>query len=542
MNLASSPWPLRGVLLGTLVLFVSVAQAQSPLPPVDKQTSAPAEFSPLPFLMPDDFEELNMVAWRVEQGQPDPHNPLVEPKMPWDLEGVFAHGTALHDPIDGRWKAWQISTAVSKPKPGRPGVWTNERRLTYLESDDGVNWRRPELSLVKWPGYERTNILMNTWCSYASVNIDPRREWPYEMFLLRDPNYPGADPIVGTLPLPSGKDRHPYGLYRFRSKNGTLWEAIAGPLRLGTDDGCYIFRLSEGYVAYHKTSLPAFPGGLAPYDIADGGVRIIGRRTSPDGIHWSNPTELVLTPDWRDPADTQFMELNPLEYPGGYIAIVTVYHNHTQTIDLQWAASRDGVHWWRPDRRPTLPNPPLGEYGGSLLWPLRSPVVDGRALHVFYGGVQGIHGDFFNTHDSGPRRLKARGEALSRRSSSLPYSAAFCRATWQAHRLWALAPAAGGPYVGQAVTKARLLGNTELLVNVVTRASGEFRAELLDAQGRTLPGFTADDCQPIHGDHDAAILRWNNGSVAPAPAVKVRFLLRDAYLYGFNARGAESPK
>ena len=542
MNLAPHPRPLRRVPFAALLCFGNLALGQIAAPPADQQIAATAEFAPLPFLMPDDFEDLHMVAWRVEQGQPDPHNPLVEPKMPWDLGNVMGHGTVLHDPIDGRWKAWQISTPVSEPKPGRPGVWTADYRLTYLESDDGVNWRRPELSLVKWPGYAHTNILMNPWNSYASVNIDPRREWPYEMFIFRNPSYPGAELRVGTLPLPPGKDRHPSGLYRYRSKNGTLWEATFGPLDLATSDSCYIFRQGEGYVTYHKTELPAFPGGLAPYDIADGGVRIIGRRTSPDGIHWSNPTELVLTPDWRDPADTQFMELNPLEYPGGYIAVVTVYHNHTQNIDLQWAASRDGVHWWRPDRRPALPNPPLGEFGGGMMWPLRSPVLDGRKLHIYYGGAQGTHGDLFDTRTGGPRRLKARGEAVSRQSSSFEDYAAFCRATWQAHRLWALVPAGGGPYVGEAVTKSRTLGKAELLVNVVTRANGEFRAELLDAQGRTLRGFSANDCQPIHGDHEAATLRWSTESVAPITAVKVRFLLREAYLYGFDARATEPSK
>jgi len=96
-------------------------------------------------------------------------------------------------------------------------------------------------------------------------------------------------------------------------------------------------------------------------------LRVLGRRTSSDGSHWSDPTFIILTPDWRDPADTQFMELCPIAVPGGYVATVTVYHNLTQAIDLQWAASRDGIEWWRPDRRPALPNPPLGDYGGGMI-------------------------------------------------------------------------------------------------------------------------------------------------------------------------------
>ena len=218
-----------------------------------------------------------------------------------------------------------------------------------------------------------------------------------------------------------------------------------------------------------------------------------------------------------------------------------VYHSLIQNIDLQWAASRDGVHWWRPDRRPALPNPPLGDYGGGLIWPLRSPVIDGPNLQVYYSGTEGLHGDLFNTRTSGPRHLNARGESLSRESSSLPYHAALCRATWRAGRLWALAPAAGGPYVGRAVTKRLPLGGRELRVSVATRAGGELRAELLDEQGSTLPGFASDDCEALRGDRDAAPVAWNHVSVAPAAAVKVRFLLRQAYLYGFDAGVSGAP-
>ena len=98
---------------------------------------------PLPFLMASDFSDMELVAWRIEQGRQDKANPLLEPKMPWDAGGVFSHGTVLKDPIDGRFKAWQISTPLSR-RFG-PGTWRHDRWLTYLESDDGVRWRRPRL-------------------------------------------------------------------------------------------------------------------------------------------------------------------------------------------------------------------------------------------------------------------------------------------------------------------------------------------------------------------------------------------------------------
>ncbi len=52
-------------------------------------------------LQTSDFTDLDLVAWRVEQGTPGDNNPLLEPKRPWDEGGIFSHGTVLRNPIDG---------------------------------------------------------------------------------------------------------------------------------------------------------------------------------------------------------------------------------------------------------------------------------------------------------------------------------------------------------------------------------------------------------------------------------------------------------
>jgi hypothetical protein len=496
---------------------------------------AAVERQPLPFLMAEDFDDLDFCAWRIEPGQPDAHNPLVEPAMPWDAGGVLAHGTVLRDPIDGLWKAWIHCIPIPDSKIGKQDArWWNPH-LTYLESKDGVHWERPKLKLVPWKGHDTTNVLMDGYSSYASVNIDPtRKDAPYEMFSFRHPGYMDGPKVIEGLPLPPGQEKHPYGLYRYRSRDGKTWKAIEGPLKLETSDSCYIYRQADGsYVGYHKTELPAFPGGLTPFDVGDGGLRLIGRRTSKDGVQWSNPTAIILSPDWRDPGDTQFMELCPIAVPGGYVATVTVFHNLTQTIDLQWAASRDGINWWRPERRPTLANAPLGEYGGGMIWPMHNPVVDGDRLHVYYTGTEGLHGDLYNTRASGPRVLRARGEILARQSFTYGGDyGALCRATWTADRLWALAGAHGGYTEGTATTKKAQLEGKQLLVNTTTRKGGLLRVELLDADGRTLPGFAAADCEPISGDQHAAPVRWKGGDRAPSGAVRARYLLRRAFLYG----------
>ena len=536
---AKSPILRRDFLAAVVVVGTAVFLAGGKSIAAEPEAGKPV--SPgksLPFLMADDFEDLDFIAWRVEPGQPDPHNPLLEPEMPWDSGGVMGHGTVLRDPIDGLWKAWQVSFPAPPKTEKFDSIWF-QSMITYLESTDGVRWRRPKMKFHKWPGHDETNIILDVWSSYASVIIEPgRTEWPYEMFVFRNPNYLDGSGRIEGLPLPVGADRHSYGFYRYRSKDGKDWRPVDGPLQLETSDSCYIYRFGgDGYVCYHKTELPAFPGGLTLFDVADGGVRLIGRRTSSDGKEWSDPTQIVMSPDWRDPGDTQFMELCPIQVPGGYIAVVSVYHNMTQTIDLQWAASRDGIHWWRPERRPTLANAPLGEFGGGMIWPMRRPVFDEDQLHVYYGGSEGLHGDLYNTRYSGPRALRSRGETLSRQSFTFGGDfSAFCRASWTADRLWALAPAHGGYTEGRATTRKSRLGGRQLVVNVTTRPGGRLRVELLDGAGRVLPGYSADDCEPVQGDHHALQVKWKGGAAAPANASQARLLLSRAFLYGMEWR------
>ena len=109
-----------------------------------------------------------------------------------------------------------------------------------------------------------------------------------------------------------------------------------------------------------------------------------------------------------------------------------------------------------------------------------------------------------------------RGERLSRQSSSLPNYSALCRATWKSNRLWALAPAIGGPYVGTATTTPRNLAGKQLRVNLVARPQGELRVAVLDGGGNELPGFSAADCLPVSGDHDNMIVKWKSANPLPA--------------------------
>ncbi|MEQ1771776.1 MAG: hypothetical protein ABL879_18280, partial [Devosia sp.] len=273
---------------------------------------------------------------------------------------------------------------------------------------------------------------------------------------------------------------------------------------------------------------------LIPYDNnSRGGLRSISRRTSRDGSDWGSE-QLVLTRDWRDPDFAQFLEICPIPVDGGYIALINYYDAVIQTMSLQLAASRDGVNWWRPDRRPALANPPLGDWGGGMIWQMHHPVVEGGKMHVYYAGAEGIHGEIFDTR-FGPR-LEVGGETvIGVNTPTLPFNTALCRATWEFDRLYALAPSAGGITPGEAVTKSAALGGHSFVVNTLVKKGGALRAELLDGEGRPLPGFALTDCTAVTGDHRRTGLHWTGGKIAPAAARQIRFHLHRAFLYGYAA-------
>ncbi len=524
-------WP--GIYYGAIFVLAGASSLAG------AQTGTRVSAARLPLLMPDDFESLQLVSWRVEQGTPDPKNPLLEPAMPWDSGGIMAHGTVLHDPIDGLWKAWQVSTPAEERFEGLAAKHESQRRLTYLESQDGVVWRRPMLPFVRWPGHERTNILLDLdsggTAVYASVLVDRNnKEWPYEMFVMRSPKLGGVPNRVGHLPGPEEK----LGTYRYRSKDGKDWKLFEGPIHPSVGGGAdvsYVYREPDGsYVSYFKL-YPKLRDGdrIITYDNNPrGGLRSIGRRTSPNGSDWGHEA-VVLTRDWRDPDFAQFIELCPVRVEGGYVALVNAYDASIQTMSLQLAASRDGIHWWRPDRRPVLPNPPLGDYGGGMIWQMHHPIVENGTMHVYYAGSEGIHGEI---RDS---RLQPQIEVGEERVSgiqkpTLPFNTALCRASWEFDRLWALVPSAGGATIGEAVTRPGHPTAGRLTVNVRVKEGGAMRAELLDNGGRPISGFTADDCEPVTGDQRRVRFNWKGGAHAPAGTSRIRFILKRAFLYGYQ--------
>ena len=476
-------------------------------------------------ILADDFIEHEKIGWRIEPAAEFANNPLLEPKYPWD-DGVVGcgHGTVLKDPIDGRFKAWIAS--VSEDLEYVRGQ--TQFRCTYLVSEDGTNWERPMLDVCPVPGHEKTNILFDFdsggRSTYMSVHIEPERrpDEPYEMFVYRDAFFRNPNLCVtgfGQEPARDQRDAYEkyYGLYRYRSADGIHWRPLDGPHDLQSGDTLYVHRDPEiGYVAHHKNSFPSGAGGFVPYDVDPGGCRTSLRKTSPDGTHWTD-SRVILKPDWQDHQADQIMELGRYPYGGGFIGLLAVYHAMSQTMDLQLNASRDGIEWWRVSRAPCLANKPLGDYGGGMYWPTRTLIEHEGRLVLYYGALDGLHGDIY-----------------SESSNCLHFHGAFCGASWEKGRMWAAVSSEGGMCPGRLTTAALHVAGKRLHLNAATLPRGVIRCELLDEHRQVIPGYSKEDCIPFTGDAKRQPVGWRGHDTCEHATVHLRLCLTRGLLYGFE--------
>ena len=143
----------------------ALACGTAPTQPGGAVQQPETESWPTPLLMPDDFSELHLTAWRVEPGTPDPKNPLIEGDMPWDAGGIGIHGSVFKDPRNGRWKAYLVATPPEETAVDWRSPWASnnhsKRRLCLFESEDGVHWSRPRLSNASFGQHEKTNIIFD---------------------------------------------------------------------------------------------------------------------------------------------------------------------------------------------------------------------------------------------------------------------------------------------------------------------------------------------------------------------------------------------
>ena len=437
----------------------------------------------------------------------DSRNPVMKPKteLEWGIKNgkpamaAPFSGGVWYDGTDGLFKAWYCAG------------WFDG--TAYAFSEDGIHWERPELKAE--PGTNR---------------IVPRKGARDSCAVIMDPHAP-----------PNGKRfkmllwSRPQGGELFVSCNGTDWSE---PVPTGqTGDRSTIF-----YNPFRRKWVYSLRSGWSgrARDYSESSD-FLGGALFLDKVNWLRVDNLDV-PDkhWlyaqpeqkpeRGGDTPQFYNFDAVAYESLMLGAFTVHlgpDNETcskarvpKITELHLGFSRDGFHWSRSDdRTPFIPaSRTAGTWDRAYLHSNAAlcVIVDDE-LWFYYTGFQG---DYKGTQD--PDR---RGGIYENASVGIARL-----------RRDGFASMDAGPEGGALTTRLLRFSRGDRLFVNVDDPKGLLRAEIADANGVPIEGFTFADCTPLAVDSTRAMIAWKgdgNLTALQNRPVRVRFNLTNGALYAF---------
>jgi hypothetical protein len=387
-------------------------------------------------------------------------------------------------------------SVVRDPDTKRFRLWYNtpvnasQSHFGYMESDDGVDFRRPHRDLAD-PGGLAVGFGASVIDEGPNFADKPKR---YKLGWEHD------------------------GLFVAFSPDGFTWTSASDkPVLTGIGDIIAISRdpYRKRYVLTCKVNSSPDDGykGSTP-NAKEGYRRLVGQSTSDDCVHWS-PAERIIVADERDEGVTEFYSVGNVIARGGLlIGMLKVlrddlpYESGTEPHGIGYtclAWTRDGRTWQR-DREPFLPrNPTPGSWDRAMTWgDCLLPVGD--EVFCYYGGyARGHKVERFKERQIGFARMK-RDRFVVR-----------------------VADEKGGTLRTPVLT----VDGPAMTVNA--NVTGELRVALLDPSAKPIDGFSANDCTPLRGDSVDHKLQWKRplSELRGKPA-QIEFSLRDARLFAFE--------
>ena len=410
----------------------------------------------------------------------------------------------------------------SLPVPGR-------YRLCYAESHDGLEWEKPELGLVEFDGSKRNNIVGGDF-KLAYVFLDPHAP-ESERFKLIHWTGPGIAVTTSADGLRWDRPSRQVSMLAADTQKMAWWEP-----RLNR----YVVYLR---VMVEEDNRPMFPF-VEPIDSDPPVVtpkllrplRAVGR-VEVDDLMSPWPEEEIRTvfaADEHDPPDSDIYTHGLYRYPyaaDAYFMFPMTYQHFREgespvrndgLNDSQFAASRDGIHWMRYDRRPYIGRGIQGEFDGGGIHGSPYLIRRGAELHQHYGGEPWTHGQYRRLSDD-----ERRDRANWARGRS-------CVAVQRLDGFVSADAAYGG---GTLLTPPLTFDGDRLELNIDVAAMGEARVELRDREGRPIDGFGAADCDRLTCNDVAARVRWRGsqdlGPLRGRP-VRLHVRMRSAKLYAFQ--------
>ena len=444
-------------------------------------------------LFVDDFLIEESSLYRVvHKATYHPASPVLVPERAWEIEDPYAammkiapspsamvySDGVFFDPAERLFKMWYMAGY--------------QQHTALAVSNDGVSWTRRNASVV--PG---TNIVRKHRRDSSTVWLDLNDRDASARYKMAWSEMAGN----GRLRLstsPDGirwSDRAEAGIAADRST------MFYNPFR---NRWCFSLRADD----------PQLKRARMYVETAD---FLTANWTSGDPVWWVAAD----AGDRAEPGPPELYNVDAAAYESLMLGLFAIYRGESsdreKPNELCVAFSRDGFHWSRATHEAFIP---VSSRQGDWNWAnVQSAggvcTVVGDQLYFYVSGRAGVPGT------SLPGRCST-GLATLRRDG-------FVSMTDQ----W---PAGATRQVlahhSTVITRPVRFSGAHAFVNA--NAQGAVRVEMLDREGKTIPGFEAERCVPISGNHAKHGVSWSSGAAIGSLAnttVSFKFVLDRALLY-----------
>lgn len=490
--------------------------------------------------------------------------PVLPQEHPWESASVGNFSSVLWSEDKSHFRLWYCAV-------GRGRDASNLVGLAYAESGDGLQWHKPMSDRVAFEDVRPTNLVLGPQTNPHGpcVLVNQHDDDPASRYLIYFDSY-----AAQRENAPSHGER---GTYTAASPNGLDWAPILGrPAVAGKSDTMQSVVWMPDAACYR-----AFMRGTrslnTPFDSPFGElqrVRYVRTACSRDFATWARPVELLRADERDGDPDVQIHEFSVTPRGDQYVSLAGMmrisqllpsrtYHTLEEaTCDVQLMASRDGLNWHRAAGRQAFL--PVADHG--------PPDYDHRRATTGTPIGRNEELDATGHYESGGRTLRAVGDVhrgttfhmlgahmlfddekvyifhgQTRRWRKEGHHYALYLATLPRDRFQALKPRRLAQ-PGIVETKPLYFETPGDLTVNADASLGRLTAELLDFNGRAVPGFEEGRCIPMTTDGYDHVMRWQaaggTAGLAQAvehvradpvlgayPAVRVRMYLRQAWLY-----------
>lgn len=429
-------------------------------------------------------------------------NPVLKPETPMELgdlpgyEKPYGNGNAGAGPKSGGcW--WDPDDQVFK-------LWYETSwfgPVAMATSKDGLQWDRPAFDIR--PGSNQVSpldLVPDSWTVVRNWNAtDPEEKWAMYM-------QPPGKPQPGTS---------------LASPDGIHWNRRVKTGSTGDRSTMFYNPFRKKWVYSLRSGFPGRGRARRYYECDD--FMKDAQWTDADKVVWAMSDEL-------DPPDpyigdaAQLYNLDAVAYESLMLGMFEIHRGPDNKVcreagipkitELNFAYSRDGFHWERPDRRAHISAERKDVWDRGYVQSLGNVcVISGDKLLFYYIGFRGNIDKAGSVNSMYDR--SATGVAFLRRDG------------------FASMDADDEP--GTLITRPVTFSGKHLFVNVDAPA-GALRAEVLDSEGHPVEPFTLKNCLPITADSTLEPVRWKGGNDLSARAgkpVRFRFELTNGSLYSF---------